>query len=133
VELAQARAREATFRTTLVGPHRDELQLLLRDRPASQFGSEGQKRTLALALKLAQAEYLALVHGFAPVLLIDDVLGELDAKRRRGFLPLLDAARRTGGQVFVTCTAENWPRELAEAWRRWEVWRGTVRPWSPPP
>src|ERR1043166_8377982 len=57
VELAQSAQRERAYRSTLVGPHRDEVQLLLDDRPAAQFGSEGQKRTLAIALKLAQAEY----------------------------------------------------------------------------
>src|SRR5436190_6248650 len=58
VELAQSRARERAYRLTLVGPHRDEVQLLLQDKSAAQFGSEGQKRTLAIALKMAQAEYL---------------------------------------------------------------------------
>ncbi len=57
VELAQSRHREAAYRSTLVGPHRDDLQFLLNERSAAQFGSEGQKRTLAIALKLAQAEY----------------------------------------------------------------------------
>ena len=54
VELAQSLARERTYRSTVVGPHRDELQLLLEDRPAGQFGSEGQKRSIAVALKMAQ-------------------------------------------------------------------------------
>ena len=61
---------------------------------------------------MAQAEYLTSIHGSAPVLLIDDVMGELDAKRRSGFLPLLERARETSGQVFMTATEENWPREL---------------------
>ena len=109
VELAQSRNRERTYRSTLVGPHRDDLQLLLNGKSAAQFGSEGQKRTLAIALKMAQAEYLAGIHGSAPVLLIDDVMGELDVKRRSGFLPLLEQARKTSGQVFMTATGENWP------------------------
>ena len=112
VELAQSRNRERTYRSTLVGPHRDDLQLLLNEKSAAQFGSEGQKRTLAIALKMAQAEYLAGIHGSAPVLLIDDVMGELDVKRRSGFLPLLEQARKTSGQVFMTATEENWPAEL---------------------
>ena len=126
VELAQSRARERTYRSTLVGPHRDDLQLLLNEKSAAQFGSEGQKRTLAIALKMAQAEYLAGIHGSAPVLLIDDVMGELDAKRRNGFLPLLEQARRTGGQVFMTATEENWPAELGKDLQRWEVQAGTL-------
>ncbi len=128
VELAQVRAREQSYRSTLVGPHRDEVQLLLNEKSAAQFGSEGQKRTLAVALKMAQAEYLTGIHGSAPVLLIDDVMGELDVKRRSGLLPLLDAARKTSGQVFMTCTEENWPRELGRDLFRWEVKTGTLTP-----
>ena len=126
VELAQARERERRQRTTLIGPHRDELQLLLNEKSAAQFGSEGQKRTLAIALKMAQAEYLTGVHGSAPVLLIDDVMGELDANRRAGFLPLLERARETSGQVFMTATEENWPRELGRELQRWEVKAGML-------
>jgi DNA replication and repair protein RecF len=126
VELVQSRAREHSYRMTLVGPHRDDLQLLLNDRSAAQFGSEGQKRTLAIALKMAQAEYLTGIHGSAPVLLIDDVMGELDAKRRAGFLPLLERTRETSGQVFMTATEENWPRELGRDVQRWEVKAGNL-------
>lgn len=112
LELAQSRARERSFRATIIGPHRDDLGLTLDDRSAAQFGSEGQKRTLAIALKLAQAEYLTGLHGAPPVLLIDDIMGELDLKRRRGFLPLLQRAHQSRGQVFMTATEENWPSEL---------------------
>jgi len=127
VELAQSRNRERTYRSTLVGPHRDDLQLLLNEKSAAQFGSEGQKRTLAIALKMAQAEYLAGIHGSAPVLLIDDVMGELDVKRRSGFLPLLEQARKTSGQVFMTATEENWPAELGRDLQRWEVKAGALQ------
>ena len=126
VELAQSRARERVFRATLVGPHRDEVPLLLNERSAAQFGSEGQKRSLAIALKMAQAEYLGGLHGTPPILLIDDVMGELDAKRRSGFLPLLERAHQARGQVFMTCTEENWPRELGRELRRWRVAAGEV-------
>jgi DNA replication and repair protein RecF len=127
VELAQSRQREHSYRTTLLGPHRDELQLLLDDHPAEQFGSEGQKRTLAIALKMAQAEYLTGIHGSAPMLLIDDVMGELDAQRRSGFLPLLEKAHQSSGQVFMTATEENWPRELGRELQRWSVKNGTLQ------
>jgi len=127
VELAQCRARERSYRTTLIGPHRDDLLLLLNEKSAAQFGSEGQKRTLAIALKMAQAEYLTGIHGSAPVLLIDDVMGELDAKRRAGFLPLLERTRETSGQVFMTATEENWPRELGREVQRWTVVDGTLK------
>jgi DNA replication and repair protein RecF len=127
VELAQSARREQTFRSTLVGPHRDDLRLTIQDRSAAQYGSEGQKRTLAIALKIAQAEYLGHVHGSAPILLIDDVMGELDARRRGAFLPLLDQVQQQRGQVFMTCTEENWPRELSRDIQQWTVHAGTIR------
>jgi DNA replication and repair protein RecF len=127
VELAQSRARELACRFTVVGPHHDDVELLLNERSAAQFGSEGQKRSLAIALKAAQAEYLSGIHGSPPILLIDDVMGELDLKRRSGLLPLLQRAHRAGGQVFMTCTEENWPRELGGELQRWRVEEGTLR------
>lgn len=126
VALAQSRARERAMRTTVVGPHRDDLTLLVNDRPADEFGSEGQKRTLAVALKIAQAEYLTGIHGQPPVLLIDDVMGELDARRRAGLMPLLQQVHQATGQVFMTCTEESWPQELSQRLVRWEVRGGTV-------
>jgi DNA replication and repair protein RecF len=125
-QLAQSGARERTFRATLVGPHRDELQLLVDDRPAAQFGSEGQKRTLVIALKMAQAEYLTAIHGSPPVLLIDDIMGELDVKRRSGLLPLLERSEQLRGQVFMTATGENWPQELGKEAVRWDVKSGGI-------
>jgi DNA replication and repair protein RecF len=127
VELAQSRAREQSYRMTVIGPHRDEVQLLLNDKSAAQFGSEGQKRTLAIALKMAQAEYITGIHGTPPVLLIDDVMGELDVKRRSGLLPLLERAHHARGQVFMTCTDENWPRELGRDLQRWHVENGALK------
>jgi DNA replication and repair protein RecF len=126
VELAQSRHREAAYRSTVIGPHRDDLQLMLNDRSAAQFGSEGQKRTLAIALKLAQAEYLTGLHGSAPLLLIDDIMGELDAKRRNGFLPLLERTEQSHGQVFMTATAESWPEGTGRELLRWRVKEGTL-------
>ena len=126
VELAQSRGRELSYRSTLIGPHRDELNLLLNGRSAAQFGSEGQKRTLAIALKMGQAEYLGARTGVAPVLLIDDIMGELDEKRRSGFLPLLQQTHRLRGQVFMTATEENWPTELGREVQKWMVANGTL-------
>jgi DNA replication and repair protein RecF len=127
VALAQGRDRERHARITLVGPHRDDVRLLINDRAAAEFGSEGQKRTVAIALKMAQAEYLTNIHGFAPVLLIDDVMGELDVHRRSGLIPLLERTHHTQGQVFMTATEENWPEELGRSLTRWEVRGGTMK------
>lgn len=126
VALAQSRVRERSLHTTVFGPHRDDLLLQLDDKPAAVYGSEGQKRTIAIALKVAQAEYLAGLSGSPPLLLIDDVMGELDSRRRIGLLPLLESSRRAGGQVFLTCTEESWPRELGLKMTRWQVKAGQL-------
>jgi DNA replication and repair protein RecF len=126
VELRKLEARERTMRMTLLGPHRDELVLTLDGKSAAQFGSEGQKRSIAIALKITQAEHLTNLHGSPPVLLIDDIMGELDLKRRSGFLPLLRRVHQAHSQVFMTCTEENWPSELGGDLQKWEVKSGKL-------
>jgi DNA replication and repair protein RecF len=126
VELRKIENRERAARMTLLGPHRDELVLTLDGKSVAQFGSEGQKRSVAIALKMAQAEHLTALHGSPPVLLIDDIMGELDVKRRGAFLPLLRRSHRARSQVFMTATEENWPRELGDELVRWHVSAGKV-------
>lgn len=125
-ELTKSRQRERSYRSTIVGPHRDDLKLSLSNQSAAQFGSEGQKRSLVVALKMAQAEYLTGMLGVPPILLIDDVMGELDLKRRSGMLPLLERTHHTRGQVFMTCTERNWPRELERKVTTWQVDHGNL-------
>jgi DNA replication and repair protein RecF len=127
LEIKKSAERERALRATLVGPHRDDLELLVNEHPASRFASEGQKRSVAIALKIAQTEYLTGMHGTPPVILIDDIMGELDLHRRSGFLPLLDRARQHRGQVFMTCTEESWPAEIGREFNRWRVAKGTLR------
>lgn len=74
---------------TQVGPHRDELAVLIGGRPARDYGSQGQQRTAALALKLAQAQVLAAGRGEPPLVLLDDCLSELDESRQRHVLELI--------------------------------------------
>ena len=88
--LVKARPRDTLLKSTERGPHRDDLELLLEGRPAKQFASEGQQRCLVIALRLAQAAYFKLKSGITPVLLCDDVLGELDPERRKKFWASLD-------------------------------------------
>ncbi len=127
VDLAKSKARELRYRTTLVGPHRDELTLNLDGQAAAQFASEGQKRTFAIALKMAQTDFLGGIHGSPPILLIDDVMGELDAGRRAGLMPLISRTGQALGQVFMTCTEENWPGELSGNLHRWQVKQGSLK------
>ncbi len=71
---------------TLVGPHRDEVEFLINQTPARQYGSQGQQRTLVLALKLAELKLIETVIGEPPLLLLDDVLAELDLNRQNKLL-----------------------------------------------
>ena len=80
--LAAAGQRERATAHTVVGPHRDDLELLINDLDVGAYGSRGQARTLALALRLAEATYLASVRSENPIVMLDDVLSEMDAERR---------------------------------------------------
>jgi DNA replication and repair protein RecF len=72
--------------TTLVGPHRDEIEFIINQTPARQYGSQGQQRTLVLALKLSELKLIEAVIGEPPLLLLDDVLAELDLNRQNKLL-----------------------------------------------
>lgn len=91
------RNAESSVQSTLFGPHRDELTILLAGRPARETASQGQTRTLAIALRLASAELLAAHPERPPVLLLDDVFAELDGPRRERLARLLPR----GGQSFL--------------------------------
>lgn len=103
-ELPSSRGDESRLRQTVVGPHRDDLALTLAGRDAARFASEGQQRTIALALKLAQTRLLIARTGRTPLLLIDDVFGELDPDRRQRLLAHLP----TDAQRLITTTHLGW-------------------------
>lgn len=102
--MEELKAAEISARACLTGVHRDELELFINGAEARYYGSQGQTRTAALSLKLAERELNADETGEWPVLLLDDVLSELD-KRRRDFV----INRIAGGQVFITCCKETEP------------------------
>lgn len=109
------RTRDRQFRATLAGPHRDDLSFSVRGTAAKSFASEGQQRSLVLALRLAQTAWFREKSGVRPVLLADDVLGELDPARRRRFWSCIDPE----SQVIATGTALP-DAELGE-WQVFEV------------
>jgi DNA replication and repair protein RecF len=113
--LESGRARDVQFRTTLVGPHRDDFHFMVKHTAAKDFGSEGQQRSLVLALRLAQAEWFRGKSGVRPVLLCDDVLGELDPARRRRFWSAVDHE----SQVIATGTSL--PDAELGTWQVFEV------------
>ena len=81
--LRSVRAREVAQGVTVIGPHRDDLDIVLDGQPAGAFASRGQARSIALTLKLAEAAVVTESAGRMPILALDDVLSELDATRRR--------------------------------------------------
>ncbi len=118
--LESSRARDAQFRTTLVGPHRDDLQFKVKQTTAKEYASEGQQRSVVLALRLAQAAWFREKSRGRPVLLADDVLGELDANRRRRFWAAIDPA----SQVIATGT--HLPEAELGPWQVFDVIGGNV-------
>jgi DNA replication and repair protein RecF len=110
---------EIRRRTTLVGPHRDDLRLLVDGKPLAAFGSQGQQRTAVLALKVAEYDVMRTRTGDAPILLLDDVLSELDAERAQGFLGAVGGFE----QAFLTTT--ELPREIHAA-ATWMIRAATV-------
>jgi DNA replication and repair protein RecF len=108
-DLERSHSESIRLRQTIVGPHRDDLELLVDHLPAAQFASEGQQRTIALAMKIAQAEALKTSsEGKAPLLLIDDIFGELDHARRNALLDNLPIV----SQKLITATAMPWRDEI---------------------
>ncbi len=106
LELAyeEKKESESKRRITLVGPHRDDLELSINSLLASKFASEGQQRTIALSLKIAQSHVLRERKGSNPILLIDDIFGELDSSRRNRLL----SSFPEGAQKIITTTSLDW-------------------------
>ena len=109
-ELAQklilSREKDKYSGSTSVGPHRDDIEILINGKSARNFGSQGQQRSVALALKLTEADILTKKTGERPVAILDDVMSELDPLRQNYILNHIK-----NWQVFITCcepkTAEN--------------------------
>ena len=98
-EFSQNYERDVRLGFTASGPHRDDLKILIDGKEARAFGSQGQMRTAALALKLAEVDIFTGLAGEPPVLILDDVMSELDLARRRKLLSAIG-----GVQTVLTCT-----------------------------
>lgn len=123
-KFSNVREREIERGLTLVGPHREDLGLLVNGKDVQTFGSQGQQRTTALSLKLAEIELIASEVGEYPLLLLDDVLSELDGFRQSHLLHAI----RGKVQTFVTTTSvEGIDHETIKSAARYEVDNGTVR------
>lgn len=118
--LAQRRPKDLEIRTTTVGPHRDEPELVLDGRHTRYRASQGEQRTTALALRIGSYRLIEQIRDQIPILLLDDVFSELDTERAGRVLDLMPT-----GQVFVTTARED---EVPIGGRRWSVKDGKVSP-----
>jgi DNA replication and repair protein RecF len=125
-QLVQRRAEEVRRGSTLIGPHRDDLGLTLNGIPVQEYASQGQHKTMLVALKVAEYHYVAERRGEPPILLLDDVFSELDAHRSERILRLTTDL----GQVIITTTDERVFRGAVQ-WNDWNrkitVEHGTCR------
>ncbi|MCB1246763.1 MAG: DNA replication/repair protein RecF [Acidimicrobiia bacterium] len=118
--LGTARKKDVEVRVTTVGPHRDEPELLLDGRATRHRASQGEQRTVALALRIGAYRLVDELGDQTPILLLDDVFSELDRDRADRVLDLMPT-----GQVFVTTARED---EVPVDGQRWSVHDGKVSP-----
>jgi DNA replication and repair protein RecF len=124
LEKIQQRAiAEQHQRTSLVGPHRDDIEFAINETPSRQYGSQGQQRTLVLALKLAELHLIDEVIGEPPLLLLDDVLAELDLNRQN---QLLEAIQDRFQTIITTTHLGSFGHEWQTASQVLTVSAGTL-------
>ena len=117
--LESHRRAELETAQCLTGPHKDDFDVTLSGLSVKTYGSQGQTRTAAISLKLAQRELMGRESGEEPVLLLDDVLSELDASRQDFVLNQIDK-----GQVFITCCE---PGRFTKLGKTIEIQKGKVK------
>ena len=100
--LRQNRERDLAIGFSTVGIHKDDLEMLLDEYPLKRVGSQGQSKTFLISLKLAQYRFLQRIHGFSPILLLDDIFDKLDSKRVSKIIKLVSG--NDFGQIFITDT-----------------------------
>ena len=119
----EVKQRELERGVTLIGPHRDDLQFLVNGYDVQTYGSQGQQRTTALSLKLAEIELIKQETKEAPILLLDDVLSELDDYRQSHLLNTIQGEVQT----FVTTTSvDGIHHETMEHARMFHVKQGAI-------
>ena len=124
IQLREVRRKEILQGVCLLGPHRDDLEFLVNDVNMLTYGSRGQQRTAALSTKLAELAYMRACTGDEPVLLLDDVFSELDARRRAHLLQ--EVLRHE--QVLLTATdLTSFPAEILEQAHTYQVVNGELK------
>ncbi len=122
----RSRARDRELGQTTVGPHRDELHLTLDGRDLRTYGSAGQQRTAALALRLVEAATMT-DRGEAPLLCLDDAFAELDEERSRQLGALVGRLAAAGSQVLAAVPKDGEAPEAVAALRRWTIRDGRIQ------
>ncbi|MFH2035776.1 MAG: DNA replication/repair protein RecF [Candidatus Zixiibacteriota bacterium] len=120
-KLNHNREREMILQTAMVGPHRDEVEVYIRDYPARSHGSQGELRSAAISLKLGVYDYLSKIKNCRPVLLLDEIFAELDPGRQEMLVEIFSGF----GQIFIT-TASRIPESLESRAKKFEIDNGTV-------
>jgi len=119
--LEKNRAREILKGNTMVGPHRDDMDIVLNGESTKIYGSQGQQRTSVLSMKLAEIDIMKEESGEYPVLLLDDVLSELDDKRKEYLIESIENV-----QTFITCTDRRFFQKNIENTSFFYIDSGTV-------
>jgi DNA replication and repair protein RecF len=120
-------SRDVAAGMTLQGPHRDDIAFFLGDMPASGFASRAQQRTIALALRLAEARLLHSRRSEPPLLLLDDILSEMDAGRARSVIEAVSGY----DQLLITATdVDRFPRQFLDRADVFSVDAGAIAPLS---
>jgi DNA replication and repair protein RecF len=94
--------REIATKATLIGPHRDDFEILFDGHPIGEFGSRGQQRSVTLTLKLSEIEYIEKEKGERPILLLDDIFSELDEKHKKAVMDVVE-----NQQTILTSTVKH--------------------------
>ena len=123
--LRQGRTRDLARGATQTGPHRDDLAIDLDGRPAAAFGSRAQQRACALALRLAEADFIQASSGEAAILLLDDIFSELDTERAECVGAALADVEQV---VLTTAQAGTMPQSLPTPAAAWRIAGGTLEP-----
>ncbi|NJK99911.1 MAG: DNA replication/repair protein RecF [Spirulinaceae cyanobacterium SM2_1_0] len=123
-KIAQRRTAEQHQGKSMVGTHRDEIELTINETPARFYGSQGQQRTLVLALKLAELKLIEDVIGEPPLLLLDDVLAELDPTRQNHLLVAIQDRFQT---LITTTHLDSFHQPWLEAAQILTVTAGSIR------
>lgn len=126
----ESRAKDSILGHSTVGPHRDDLELLLNSMPVKTTASQGQAKTFTLALRLSQYEFLREASGMKPLLLLDDIFDKLDSERVGNIIDIV--SRELFGQIFITDTNRDHLDSIMAVtdtdYKLWEVTDGHFSP-----